>query len=52
MIEAIRDLIARRYRREEYPALADLMERWERKKPFSGVSVLDATPVFTNTLVK
>ena len=52
MIEAIRDLIARRYRRDEYPALADLMERWEREKPFSGVSVLDATPVFTNTLVK
>ena len=40
------------YRAEDYPALGDQMERWAARMPLKGLSVLDATPVFRNTLTK
>lgn len=41
-----------RYRRSEYPALADQACRWRRSKPLAGLRVLDASPLFGNTLLK
>ena len=40
------------YSPEDYPALAAQMRQWEKSKPFAGVKILDATPVFRNTMVK
>ena len=52
MIEEILAYASRFYTPEEYPALRDQMDNWSRTAPFSGLSVLDATPVFANTLLK
>lgn len=49
---SITDLIQRTYRPEEYPALYDQLQRWQRTRPLSGLRILDATPVYRNTLVK
>lgn len=51
-IEAIKQLIASTYRPEEYPALAHQMETWKHTRPLNHKKVLDATPVFRNTLTK
>lgn len=40
------------YQRNEYPALCDQAARWEKERPLAGLTVLDATPVFRNTLTK
>ena len=40
------------YTPDEYPALAHQIAEWSRTQPLLGLTVLDATPVFTNTLVK
>ena len=40
------------YSPEDYPALAAQMRQWKKSKPFAGVKILDATPVFRNTMVK
>lgn len=40
------------YAPQDYPALADELDKWRRSRPFAGTKLLDATPVFTNTLVK
>lgn len=40
------------YKEEEYPALARQIEDNKKTKPLNGVRVLDATPVFRNTLLK
>lgn len=52
MIEKILKHISKFYATREYPALADELEKWCRNKPFAGRRLLDATPVFSNTLVK
>jgi len=44
--------IARRYDPAEYPALTAQTEAWGRDRPLAGLRVLDATPVYHNTLVK
>ncbi len=36
----------------EYPALAHYAQEWAENKPFAGLRVLAATPVFRNTLVQ
>lgn len=41
-----------RYAPNEYPALLDELERARDERPFEGVSLLDCTPLFTNTLAK
>ena len=48
----LEQFIQSHYRPEEYPALADQAARWKREKPLAGLSVLDATPVFRNTVSK
>ena len=52
MIEVITKHISKFYAPQDYPALADELEKWRATRPFAGRKFLDATPVFTNTLVK
>lgn len=40
------------YKPVEYPALLDQMERWSKTRPLQGLRVLDASPIFRNSLVK
>ncbi len=40
------------YTTNEYPALTHQREEWSRTRPFEGLNVLDASPVFRNTLLK
>ncbi len=41
-----------RYAPQEYPALAEQMRVWMETQPLSGCRILDATPVFLNTVGK
>lgn len=50
--EGLLDLLLEHYRRDEMPALLAQMERFAQKRPFAGKKILDATPVFRNTLCK
>lgn len=52
MIDAILSYISGFYSPRDYPALAEQLATWRRSRPFAGRKVIDATPVFTNTLVK
>lgn len=52
LIAAIRSKLQLRYPGPEWPALSDQAERFARTRPLAGLRVLDATPVFTNTLAK
>lgn len=45
-------LITPFYQPEEYPACHHQAEAWAESVPLKGLSVLDATPVYRNTLVK
>ena len=40
------------YSAAEYPALAALRSEWQETRPLAGLRVLEATPLFRNTLVK
>lgn len=40
------------YDPREYPALALLADQWIRTRPFEGLKVLVATPIFRNTLLQ
>lgn len=42
----------RHYGDGEYPALDDQQRRWQRTQPLAGLRVLDATPIFFNTVAK
>ena len=44
--------ILRYYQPSDFPALHAQMKTWQQSRPFAGKSVLDATPVFRNTLCK
>lgn len=50
--DTLLSLIQRSYRPEEYPALDHQIRLWQKERPLSGLRILDATPVFRNTLVK
>ncbi len=51
-IEPIIDLIHKHYRPEEYPTLHAQIELWRQTRPLAGYRLLDATPLYRNTLVK
>lgn len=51
-MKTLERLIQGHYRPEEYPSLADQAARWAAVRPLAGLSVLDATPVFRNTVSK
>ena len=40
------------YQTSEYPVLWRQRKRMEKEKPFNGLKILDATPIFRNTLLK
>ena len=46
------EIIDDTYEASEYPALAGLTQEWLETRPFAGLRVLAATPVFRNTLVQ
>lgn len=52
IIEAIKSFLDGRYQQSEHPALTCQLELWQKKRPLSGIKVLDGTPVFANTLLK
>ncbi len=52
MIDRISEHIRKFYSRRDYPALAEQLDKWRQLRPFAGTRLLDATPVYTNTLVK
>lgn len=51
-LQALQTLLQERYPKDECPALTAQHQRWQEEKPLQGVRVLDATPLFLNTLVK
>lgn len=40
------------YTKKEYPALDYLNQKWSKTKPFAGLRILVATPVFRNTMIQ
>lgn len=52
MYSLIDSLITSTYREDEYPVSLYQTREWSRTLPLKGLTVLDATPVFRNTLVK
>lgn len=48
----ISDAIGNKYSKSEYPTLDYQIKEWSVSKPLMGLSVLDATPVFRNTMTK
>lgn len=51
-LDALNAFVDGVYDRSDYPATALQTENWAETMPLSGFSVLDATPVFRNTLLK
>lgn len=51
-IELIKQLITATYSPEEYPTLTYQLEKWADSRPLENKKILDATPVFRNTLTK
>jgi len=52
VIGKIFEHISKFYAPRDYPALAAELEKWRGSKPFAGKKFLDATPPYTNTMVK
>ena len=48
----IAEYISRYYPESEYPVLAAQLNAWRKSQPLAGAKILDATPIFRNTLVK
>ncbi len=46
------EIISDHYEPREYPALSLLSDEWMNTRPFEGLKVLVATPIFRNTLVQ
>ena len=44
--------VAQAYASNEYPVLLNQFEVWKNTRPLAGLRILDATPVFENTLAK
>ena len=51
-LEKIEKLIRHAYQENEYPALKEQMTRWAEERTLEGIQLLDATPVYRNTLLK
>ena len=52
IVEKIERRLAARYSVEEYGALEAQFQEWADTKPLQGLTVLDATPLYDNTLLK
>ena len=51
-ILALEAILEGAYRREEYPATSYQADLWSTGRPLEGLVILDATPVYRNTLAK
>lgn len=51
-VHALRELIDAAYQPSDYPALAWQAQAWEKTRPLAGLRIIDASPVFRNTLTK
>ena len=51
-VQKIKDTLMARYRAEEWPALLQQAEEWAETRPLEGLRILDATPLYCNTLGK
>lgn len=51
-LEKIEKLIRHAYQENEYPALKEQMTCWAEERPLEEIQLLDATPVYRNTLLK
>ena len=51
-LRPVLDLLHNSYRAEEYPALKEQTAEWKKARPLEGLRLLDATPVYRNTLLK
>lgn len=50
--DSLRSILDRTYDASDHPALIQQTEQWRTAKPFAGMRILDASPVFANTLAK
>lgn len=48
----IDEILASAYTERDYPAAKHLTELWTKTRPLEGLSVLEATPIFRNTMTK
>lgn len=51
-LKPIEELLRHTYQESEYPALKEQMQHWSKESPLDGIQLLDATPVYRNTLLK
>ncbi|MEG0499897.1 MAG: hypothetical protein RR550_02095, partial [Rikenellaceae bacterium] len=51
-VNILRAFISNRYNSEDYPTLIYQSEKWRTEQPLKGLSILDVTPVFANTIAK
>lgn len=51
-LSALRTVVADAYHPDEYPALTRQVHAWQGSRPLDGVRIVDASPVFRNTLTK
>ncbi len=52
LFEILTARTAAQYKENEYPVLFEQTRLWQTEKPLAGLRILDATPVFENTLAK
>lgn len=51
-LTSLRDYLLQFYPPEEWPTLLNQADEWAKTRPLEGLRVLDATPLFRNTLAK
>lgn len=51
-MQKINDVIQRAYTATDFPALNFQTETWSRSRPLAGLRIIDASPIFRNTLTK
>lgn len=51
-IHRLTERISSVYQPNQYPVCFDQAQRWKKDLPLAGLTILDATPVFENTLAK
>lgn len=51
-VDLLQKFIEDRYDRDDYPTLIYQSEKWRTEKPLKGLTILDTTPVFANTVAK
>lgn len=52
MTTALTAAVAKKYHSRDYPVVRSQIAEWGQSRPLDGARVLDATPLFTNTLAK